>query len=125
MDAGKVRENVKGLANEVNEVDGYKSLQMARLRDLVGAGQLDAGSIGQIRQRLAAVSLQATRLTSDENDWVLVYDVASAIVPYINASRGEAEGTDERLREAAEELARSDAELWINEHDEFERLRAR
>ncbi len=123
MDAGKVRENFRRLASEVNEADGYKSVQMARLRDLVGAGQLDAGSIGQIRQSLAEVSLRSTRLTNTETDWALVYDVASAIAPYISAARGEAESTGERLREAAEDLDGSNAGLWIKEHDEFEQLR--
>jgi hypothetical protein len=124
LDARKIRENFEGLAKEVKEAEGYKSVQMSRLRDLIGAGRLDDGPVQQIQHNLSAVGLRFTGLTHSGSDWVLVYDASSAMGRLITAAHGTTQDSDERLREAARELARSDAQLRTKEQDELEQLRA-
>jgi hypothetical protein len=124
LDARKIRENFEGLAKEVKEAEGYKSVQMSRLRDLIGAGRLDAGPVQQIDHNLVGVGLRSTPLTHSGSDWVLVYDASSAMGRVITAAHGDMQDADEHLREAARELARSDAELRTKEQDELEQLRA-
>src|SRR5260370_39870255 len=97
---------------------------MSRLRDLIGARRLDAGPVQQIRHNLVGVGLRSTPLTHTVSDWGLVYDTSSAMGRVITAAHGDTQDADERLREAARELARSDAGLRTKEQDELEQLRA-
>ncbi len=122
--AKTIKERFADLASEVREGGGCRSVTMGDLRDMVGAGRLDSGPVIEIGFNLRHVGLRSGRLSTHQDDWVLVYDVASPVGRIVTAAQGGMADADEHLRDAAKELARSEAKLRSEERDELEQLRA-
>jgi hypothetical protein len=124
MSVIEIRKNFDGLAARVAEAGGCLSVKMAELRQLVQAGRLDAGPIGQIEHNLAQHGLGYTPLSRSQEEWALIYTRPSTIARVIVAAQGGGERADEELRAAVRELAASDANLRSEQMEELESLRA-
>jgi hypothetical protein len=124
MSAKEIKANFAELASRVDEAGGCLSVNMGELRDLIQAGRLDGGPIGQIEHNLAQADLAATELTRSQYDWTLVYATHSPVGRVIVAAQGGEEHSHSDLREAIRELANSDTDLRSQEREELDGLRA-
>ncbi|GAA5084046.1 hypothetical protein [Nocardia iowensis] len=124
MSALEIRTNFERLAERVDEAGGLLSVRMGELRDLVQAGRLAPGPIGQVKHNLDRVGLAAPGLSHSHNDWALVYRRSSSIGNVIAAAKGDTEHAVDDLRAAIKEVAASDAELATDKNEELEELRA-
>ncbi|MBF6302252.1 hypothetical protein IU459_32635 [Nocardia amamiensis] len=124
MSAVEILGNFAELATRVEKAGGCLSVQMYDLRELVQAGRLDDGPIGQIKHNLDQAGLAATTLTRQQNDWTLVYTRHSPIGQVILAAGGGHEHSDETLRTAIKKLVASDTAMQSSDREELDALRA-
>ncbi len=77
--AAEIREAFEGLKGEVDAAGGVRSIDMASLRNMVGAGRIAEGPLEQIRLALERRGLTASNLGSWGENYTLIYDTTSPI----------------------------------------------
>jgi len=98
--AAEIREAFEQLRGEVDASGGVRSIDMASLRNMVGAGRLADGPLEQIRLALESRGLKASGLSNWGEDYTLVYDTTSPIGRIIAAATASGPDSDKELLSA-------------------------
>ena len=98
--AAEIREAFEELRSEVDAAGGVRSIDMATLRNMVGAGRLADGPLEQIRLALEARGLKASVMSNWGEHYTLIYGTTSPIGRIIAAATASGPESDKELMSA-------------------------